>query len=396
MTQVQVVGAGECGLPLARRLLDNGVKVTLITDRDPAAVLSGSVTSTQVKFARTLELEAAAGLGAWRTLAPPIRGIRLTVAVDRSPVVTWAAPFDSPAHSVDQRTVFSHHLTEFAAAGGDLQIAPISLTDLDERAADADLTVVTRASGELAACFPADPDWALPAAPMRRLAVVYLDGAEPDPDGMGMFLALPGLGEVVSTATLTGAPGQERRCDNLMFAAVPGGPLDVFTRDSSPAQRLAQATELVERYFPPELARRFRTVELTDSGGTLVGAVTPTMRRPVGLLPSGTPVLGGGDVLCRMDPAGAQGANSAVHCGIHYADAILAHGDGRFDTEWMESTGQQWLTETAHPAARWTMTMLNPPPALNELMMAGGQDPALARTFAATFARPAAMSALGL
>ncbi|WP_227980263.1 styrene monooxygenase/indole monooxygenase family protein [Nocardia spumae] len=389
MTRVQVLGAGECGLPLALRLLDSGVAVTLVADRDPEAVLAGAVTSTQVKFARTLQLESDAGLGTWRDKAPQIRGIRLTVGVDRTPVSSWAAPLDSPAQSVDQRTVFSHRMTQFAAAGGDLQIRQLSVDELDARTADFDLTVVTRAPKELATAFPDDPDWRYPVGPMRQSAALYLDGVEPDPDQLGMFLALPGLGELISTPALTGAPGSERPCHVLMFAAVPGGPLDLFRGDSTPGERLKLATELLESHCPPALARRFHGVELTDGGGTLVGAVIPAMRRPVGFLPSGTAVLGGGDVVCRMDPSGAQGANSAVHCGFHYAEAILNHSGGPFGSAWMRATGERWLEETAHPAARWTLTMLSAAPELDELMRAGEHDPAVARSFAAGFARPA-------
>lgn len=396
MTRVQVLGAGECGLPLAHRLLGDGVAVTLVTDRDPEAVLSGSVTSTQVKFSRTLDLEYGAGLGTWREKAPYIRGIRMALAVDRAVVTSWATPFDSPAQSVDQRTVFAHRMTTFVEAGGDLEVRTLSVDELDARTGEYDLTVVTRASKDLAARFPDDPNWPVPAAPMRQVAVVYLDGVEPDPEDMGLYLAMPGLGEAVSVAGLTGAPGHERRCDTLMFAAIPGGPMDVFGSATTPAERLHRVLETVERCFPPELAQRFRAAELTDSGGTLEGAVTAAMRQPVATLPSGAAVLGGADVVCRMDPAGAQGANSAVACAFHYADAIAGRGAGPFDEHWMHATARGWLDDTAHPAARWTKTLLDQPPALGELLVAGAEDPALARTFAATFVKPADMKALAL
>jgi hypothetical protein len=394
MTRVQVFGAGECGLPLATRLLDGGVPVTLLTDRTAEEVLHGSITSTQVKFPRTLDLETAAGMGTWRETAPEILGIRFHLAVDAALVTTWTAPFGRPAQSVDQRTALSHRMAEFASAGGDLRIADLSAAEADRRAGEYDLTVITRASKDLAACFPIDATRPMPDRPMRQLLAVYLDGVEPDPDGLGAYVALPGIGEAVTTPCLVGAPGQERRADNIMFAALPGGELDVFAGAVTPAERLDLMRALIVKYLPPELAARFRGAELTDAGATLAGGVTPVVRQPVGTLPSGAAVLGGADVVCRMDPGGAQGANSAVHCGFRYADAILAGTEGPFDQEWMRTTAEPWLTEVAHPAAAWTMAMLDPTPHMQELLLTAGQHPALAAAFAETFVHPATMSDL--
>ncbi|WP_159846928.1 styrene monooxygenase/indole monooxygenase family protein [Nocardia sp. CY41] len=394
MGQILVLGAGECGLPLAHRLLRGGRPVTLVTDRDAEAVLAGTVTSTQVKFSPTQDLEADLGLGYWRSIAPNIEGIRFTMAVDRTTVVTWAGRLSRPAQSVDQRTVFARWLGEYLAEGGDLRIAEPSVADIEHSAADYDLTVVTRAGRDLAGCFEADPAWPTPAAPLRRLAVLYLDGVEPDPEGLGSYTTLPEHGEVISYPGLTGRPGQERHCEMLLFEARPGGALDVFDQHGTPTQRWAQARRLLETHLPVELAERFRYAQPTDAGATLVGAVTPVMRRPVGALPSGRPVLGGGDVVCRMDPGGAQGANNAVHCALRYGEAILHDPDGPYDRAWMEWAAAPWLTAVAHPAARWTATVLDPPPAMQEMMLAAQHDPTLADAFADTFARPANLARL--
>ncbi|MGO4618234.1 styrene monooxygenase/indole monooxygenase family protein [Nocardia sp. 2YAB30] len=363
-----------------------------MTDRDADAVLAGTVTSTQVKFSTTLDLESDAGLGFWRSTAPNIEGIRLSMVVDRTVVVGWSGRLTRPAQSVDQRTVFARWLTEFLANGGDLRIAEPSVAELDRRSADHDLTVVTRASRELAACFEADPTWALPAEPLRRLAVLYLDGVQPDPDNLGTYISLPEHGEVISYPGLTGRPGQERRCEMVLFESRPGGALDVFHSHSTPTERVRQAKEMLNHHLPAELADRYRNAEPTDAGATLVGAVTPAMRKPVGILPSGTPVLGGGDVVCRMDPGGAQGANNAVQCAIRYSEAILHNPGGHYDQAWMEWAAGPWLTGVAQPAALWTTTVLDPPPAMQELMLAAQHDPTLADAFADTFARPAKMA----
>ncbi|MFG1792754.1 styrene monooxygenase/indole monooxygenase family protein [Nocardia sp. NPDC049149] len=396
MGQVLILGAGECGLPLAHRLLRGGVAVTLLTNRDAEAVLAGGVTSTQVKFAPTLELESDAGIGMWRTSAPQINGIRFTMVVDRQPVVQWMGKLSRPAQSVDQRTVFARWLAEVEAAGGELRIVDPSIEQLDRYAAEHELTIVTKATGMLADRFAPDPAWVTPPAPQRRLAVLYLFGVPADPDDFGSYTVLPGHGEVISYRGLTGLPGREQQCEMLLFEAVPGGCLDVFGTELSAGERLGHAMRLLAAHLPPGTAERYATAELTDSGATLVGAVTPSMRRPIGSLPSGRPILGGGDVVCRMDPGGAQGANNAAHCAAHYAAAILGHRGGPFDRPWMDAVAAQWLTDIAHPAARWTEALLDPPPPLQQLVVAAQQDPVLANTFADTFARPAAMADLAV
>ncbi|WP_280236234.1 styrene monooxygenase/indole monooxygenase family protein [Nocardia cyriacigeorgica] len=394
MAQIQVVGAGECGLPLALRLLRGGQDVSLVTDRDADAVLSGAMTSTQVKFARTVALESAAGLDFWASTAPAIGGVRFTMAVDGEAVAGWSGRFSAPARSVDQRTVFARWFTDFLAEGGRVDIADLPLAELDRRATAYDLTVVTRASSELAGCFPVDQSLEVPSRPARRLAALYLDGVTPDPDGLGMYVALPGLGEVVSTPALTGPPGQERHCDTLMFEVLPGGGIDVFDTATTPAERLRVAREILARHLPPALAARFRDAEPTDAGATLVGAITPVLREPVGTMPSGLPVLGGGDVVCRMDPGGAQGANSAAQCAAYYAAAVLDDPDRSFDAPWMAAAAKPWLTDIARPAALWTMTLLDPPAALQKLMDAAAYDSTLADAFAETFIVPANMPQL--
>ncbi len=394
MSQVLILGAGECGLPLAYRLLRGGMAVTLVTNRDVEDVLAGGVTSTQVKFAPTLELESDAGLGSWRSSAPEINGIRFAMVQDRQPVVQWSGRLHRPAQSVDQRTVFAKWLADVAAEGVALRVEDPALVEIDRLALDHDLTIATRATGLLAECFPPDRAWNTPPSPQRRLAVLYLFGVPADPDGFGSYTTLPGHGEVISYRGLTGVPGREQPCEIVLFEAVPGGCLDVFAPARPASERLAQAIRLLALHLPPEVAERYATAELTDRGATLVGGVTPMMRTPIGALPSGTAIFGAGDVVCRMDPGGAQGANSAAHCAAHYADAILRNGGRPFDKTRMIATAAPWLTRIAHPAARWTTALLDPPQRLRQLVVAAQNDPALACTFANTFARPVGMADL--
>ncbi|MGX1779515.1 styrene monooxygenase/indole monooxygenase family protein [Nocardia brasiliensis] len=304
-------------------------------------------------------------------------------------VLEWSGHLSIPAQSVDQRTVFARWLDDYLAVGGHLEIADPTVSYVDHGAARHDLTVVTRASAELNACFPTDLRWPQVRAPLRRLSVLYLDGVTAEPEELGTYVTVVSHGEVISYAGLTGTPGHERRCEMLLFEARPGGALDLFRSDSTAGERLRLALRLLHHHLPASLSERYRGAELTDSGGTLVGAVHPSMHHPVGTLPSGALVLGGGDVVCRMDPGGAQGANSAAQCAQHYSDAISSTpAGGCFDRAWMDATAEPWLREVAHPAARWTTTVLDPPPSMQSLIFAARHDSTLADLFADTFAQP--------
>ncbi|MEV5652584.1 styrene monooxygenase/indole monooxygenase family protein [Nocardia sp. NPDC052254] len=374
---------------MAHQLLGRA-DVHLVADRDAESVASGGVMSTQVKFPPVLDMEAAAGLNFWRSKAPEISGISFRMVVDGEQKLGWTGRFSRPAQSVDQRTTFSRWMSAFADAGGDLEVAKLPLDEIDRRAQSYDLTVVTRADRDLLARFATDTARPVSSRPLRQLSVLYLDGVQPDAHNRGNYVALPGLGEFISYPGLTGRQGHERRCEMVLFEGIAGSALDAaFASATTPQERLATAKSLIRQHLPADLADRFRDAELTDAGATLAGAVTPAMRHPVTTLPSGTPVLGAADVVCRMDPGGAQGANNAVRCGFHYGNEILHNLDGNFDQAWLTRTADAWLRDVALPAARWTEAVLDPPPALQDLMFAAADDSALADAFADTFIRPA-------
>ncbi|HLK56499.1 MAG TPA: styrene monooxygenase/indole monooxygenase family protein, partial [Chthonomonadaceae bacterium] len=220
--------------------------------------------------------------------------------------------------------------------------------------------------------------------PQRALAVCYVHNMTRYPDYTGVgFNIIPGVGEyfVIPGLTLSGP------CDQMFFEGIPGGPLDCFQEVKSSEEHLALAKQQLDKWLPWE-AERCRNVELTDANASLRGRYAPTVRKPVGTLPSGAKVLGMADTVVLNDPITGQGANSAVKCADVYRQRILERGAGLFDEAWMQETFDafwdyaQWVTH-------FTNAMLQPPPphVLNILGAAVGA-PRIASRFTNAFDNP--------
>ncbi|WP_399085883.1 styrene monooxygenase/indole monooxygenase family protein [Streptomyces sp. BBFR2] len=396
MRKILVVGAGQSGLQLALGLQSKGYEVTLMSNRTSDEIRSGRVMSTQCMFHTALQHERDLQLNFWENQAPRIEGLGVSVAAPgsfESPegsqrAIDWVGKLDGYAQSVDQRVKMAGWMETFAQRGGQLVIHGAAVSDLDFFASRYDLTLVSAGKGELVSMFGRDASRSPYDAPQRALAVAYVHGMGPRPehpefDAVRCNL-VPGVGElfVMPTFTNTG------RADILFWEGIPGGPLDAFQGVKDPNEHLALTLELLEKFLPWEYARCTK-VELTDAQGTLAGRYAPTVRNPIGRLPSGGLVLGVADVVVANDPITGQGSNSAAKCAQAYLDSIVERGDRPFDAEWMQATFDRYW-ETAQHVVRWTNAMLAPPPehVLN-LIGAAGQLQPVADRFANGFNDPA-------
>ena len=389
MRKILVVGAGQSGLQLALGLQHHGYEVTLMSNRTADEIRSGRVMSTQCMFHTALQHERDLQLNFWESQAPRIKGLGISVAApDSSRAVDWVGMLDGYAQSVDQRVKMAGWMETFAQRGGQLVIHGAAVSDLDFFARTYDLVLVSAGKGELVSMFERDAERSPYDTPQRALAVAYVHGLGPRPEHPDFDAVrcnlVPGVGEMFIMPTVT----TSGRADILFWEGVPGGPLDVFNGIKDPNEHLATTLELMEKYLPWEYARATR-VELTDAGGTLAGRYAPTVRKPIGTLPSGGLVLGVGDVVVANDPLTGQGSNTAAKCAASYLASILEHGDRPFDAAWMQSTfDRHW--ESAQHVTKWTNAMLAPPPehVLNLIGAAGQLQPA-ANRFANAFDDPA-------
>ncbi|WP_269853227.1 styrene monooxygenase/indole monooxygenase family protein [Streptomyces sp. RPT161] len=389
MRKILIVGAGQSGLQLALGLQSRGYEVTLMTNRTADEIRAGKVMSTQCMFTTALQHERDLELNFWESQAPRIEGLGVSVAgPDGSRPIDWVGRLEGYAQSVDQRVKMAGWMEAFAQRGGQLVIHGAAVSDLDYFARRYDLVLVAAGKGELVSMFGRDAARSPYDAPQRALAVAYVNGLGPRPEHPDYHAVrcnlVPGVGEMFIMPTLT----TSGPADILFWEGIPGGPLDVFEGVKDPSEHLRLTLELMERFLPWEYDRA-RDVELTDANGTLAGRYAPTVRNPIGELPSGGLVLGVADVVVANDPITGQGSNNAAKCAASYLDSIVAHGDKPFDRDWMQAAFDRYW-EYAQHVTKWTNAMLAPPPehVLN-LIGAAGQLPPVANRFANGFDNPA-------
>ncbi|MBO0821648.1 MAG: flavin reductase [Nocardiopsaceae bacterium] len=391
MRKIAIVGAGQSGTQLALGLLGHGYQVTLVSERGIAELRDGHVLSSQCMFETARASERELGLNRWDSECPPVNAISFTIADSDAagaadgPGLTWRAALDGPAQSVDQRLKIPAWLSLFAERGGRLVHATAGVAELEELAASHDLVIVAAGTGTIARLFPRDESRSVYDEPQRSLALTYVTGMTPAPDGpQAAFSVVPGVGQYFTFPALT----TSGPCDIMCFEGIPGGPMDHWPSITSPAAHLAESRRVLERFFPWEAAR-CRDVALTDDRGVLRGSVTPTVRHPVGALPSGALVLGIGDAVVLNDPITGQGANTAAKAASFYLDAIVGHGDSPFDADWMTATFENFWRGWARWVTAWTNSFLTPPaPHLTELASAAGRLPGLAAVLANGFDDP--------
>jgi flavin-dependent dehydrogenase len=384
---VTIVGGGQAGLQLGCGLLDNGFDVHIAQNRSGEEIRKGKVMSSQCMFDAALQNERDLGLNLWDAICPTVDSISFTVpAPDGSgaKAIDWNGKLDKPAQSVDQRVKFPAWMAEFERRGGRLTIKDVTVADLEVYAKRSDLVVVAAGKGDIARLFERDVEKSPFDKPQRALALTYVHGMTPRPDYSAVnFNLIPTVGEyfVFPALTVSGA------CEIMVLEGIPGGPMDCWKDIKTPAEHLKQSKAILETFLPWE-AERCRSIELTDDNGILAGSFAPTVRKPIGRLPSGALVLGLADTVCLNDPITGQGSNNASKAAKVYMDAIIARGDKPFDAAFMQATFDAYWTY-AQFVTGWTNALLQPPPphVLN-LMGAAQAFPALARRIANGFDQP--------
>lgn len=389
MRKITIIGAGQAGLHLGIGLVSKGFDVTVVSNRTGEQIANGKVMSSQSMYDMAIGFERELGLSLWDDVCPPIEGVHMRAGLsDGTKLIDWRSRMAACGQSVDQRIKMPRWMEEFQRRGGKLVIQEAGILETEEYAKDSDLVLIATGKGELGKLFERDAERSVFDRPMRTIALTYVHGMKPREDFSALNISInPGIGEYVNFPAMT----HTGPCDIINLECIDGGPMDRWSEAKTPADHLALTVELIREFFPWE-APRCENLRLTDDNGILVGRVTPTVRKPIGVLPSGRQVLGMADVLVLNDPITGQGSNNAAKCVNVYLKSILAHGDAAFDTDWMQNTFERYW-DYAQWVARFTNThLLPPPPQVMKVFGACGQNPALAARVANAFDDPKSLS----
>ncbi|APR88179.1 putative oxygenase subunit protein [Minicystis rosea] len=372
MRKIAIIGSGQSALVAAHGLLQAGHEVTLYSDRTAESWLGDArPTGTAVRFAQSLDYERALGLDQFHAEAPKMDGLKVTVCSHpQKPILTLHGRFPRSPLAIDLRLQSATWMDRFAAAGGTLVIEKVTAERVDAIARAHDLTIVATGK-EGGALFARDPVRSPATAPLRHLAMVNCEGPSmrfPDvPFLAAKFNIFEGLGECYWTPYYH---KDRKPLWNLVFEAKPGTSYDRFGGAKSGEEVLRISKEIVRELMPWD-HRWIEGARLADPQSFLVGAITPTVRDPVGKVASGRPVIPLGDAYMAFDPLGAQGANMGNRLASTLVAAIGARKDEPFDAAWIRRTYDTFFERWGGPSMRWTHLLLEPmSPGARYLMLA--------------------------
>jgi hypothetical protein len=363
MRKIAIIGSGQAGLVCAHGLRKAGHSVTLYSDRTADAWLTQSrPTGAAARFWPALAYERELGLNHWDTVAPKYFGVHFTLCpVLHNRLITMTGRFPEPGMAVDLRLQSHRWMHDLVERGGNVEIEEVTVAKLEEIAREHDLTIVATGKGGLASLFERNEARSVYTTPQRNLGMVFFKGPPVRQDGLPFlgvkFEVLGPLGEVFWLPFNHKDVGQ---CWAIGWQPKIGGPMDRFQNARS-AKEVLDLTRTVMKDVMPWEAAWFDDTEICDELGWGVGSVTPTVRNPVGRLPSGQLVTPLGDAAIAYDPIAAQGANGGNQMARHLVNAVVARGDEPFDERWIADTFERFWNDYGQYSTGVTNLLLEPP-----------------------------------
>ncbi|QLE55973.1 styrene monooxygenase/indole monooxygenase family protein [Nostoc sp. TCL26-01] len=388
MRRIAIIGAGQAGLHLAVNLVDAGYGVTLFSDRTPEAILNGKPGGMPVLFPNSMQLEER--LNFWQEEFPGSDVFRSEVLdPEGNLALTVSYPLEQPWQAVDQRLKFFTWMQEFVKIGGELVVQKMTLADLEECAKNYDLVLVSSGRGSFANLFARDAQKSTHDKPKRHITSIIVTGLQGDPVDLraSQMTVIPEVGEIIQMPFY--AKGKFS-AHVIAFEACPGGKMDQFSQIQS-GQEVLEMSKTVIQQLKPWHYEFVKNMELADEQAWINGAITPTVRHPIGRLPSGAIVMGIGDAVILQDPLTGQGANSATKMAHLVKQQIIEHGNQRFDESWMQRVFDEFWNYAQYTYA-FTDCLLSPPDYLQDIMMAMAENPEITRDYLNGLNHPPSLS----
>ena len=364
MPSFAIIGSGIAGLLTAHALRKAGFDVTVYSDRTPEQWLKTSrPTGTAARFEMALSIERELGLNHWEHEAPKGGGAHVSFCLKKgNRLVTLAGRLAEGTYfqAIDVRLQSARWMEDLEARGGKIVIEAVTVPRLDEIAAQHDLTIVAGGRAELSQLFPRDEKRSPYDKPQRRLAMVKVRNARLGFDGVPFlpvkFNLFAPFGEAFWVPYFHKDVGP---CWSLLVEGKPGSPFDRYGDAKSANDVLDTTKELIRELVPWDYDW-IKDAETCDENGWLVGSFAPTVREPVGRLPSGRVVAAVGDTQVSMDPVAGQGANAGIKMARHLVDRIVAHGDRPFDAAFLTASFEGYWARHGAATNEFSRVLLEP------------------------------------
>ena len=362
MRKITIVGSGPAGLMAAHGLLDAGYVVTLVSDRTADQWLNEArPTGTAATHASTRAVIRKYGLERYADVAPEFEGFELLFARSKNRITTRLnGRIAEPGNAIDLRLLCHDWTSEYIAKGGRFIHAKVAPDDLEDYAADCDLVMLAAGKApDFKDILVRNAERSVYDKPQRKLAMLNLvNGKEFDlPYRPVRFNAFAEWGEYFWVPYYSAKGGAAW---SLVIEARDGSPLDRFLGKTKTTQEVLDAARQLIKDVAPTEYDFIKDAEMTDDLGWLCGAFPPTVREPVGTLPSGRHIMPIGDMVMAMDPIGGLGMNNTLQYTDLVIDRVKAREDRPFDPAWMHEGFEQHYNRYGKHAYAFNNALLEP------------------------------------